>query len=90
MNNNYNIQEVPGGVPVKMWTRGVPVDQAVAQVDRLTPDLASAEYDLERTTVTAPSDGYVIQMMARPGLMAVPMPLRPLYPLIRSTLRSLP
>ncbi|MGE5864393.1 MAG: RtcB family protein [Rhizobacter sp.] len=26
MNNNYNIQEVPGGVPVKMWTRGVPVE----------------------------------------------------------------
>lgn len=53
-------------------------DQAVALVDRLTPELANAEYDLGRTTVTAPSDGYVIQMMARPGLMAVPMPLRPL------------
>ncbi|CAN7590331.1 RtcB family protein [Rhizobacter sp. LjRoot28] len=26
MNNNYNTQEVPGGVPVKMWTRGVPVE----------------------------------------------------------------
>ena len=33
MNNNYNIQEVPGGVPVKMWTRGVPVeDEARAQL----------------------------------------------------------
>lgn len=53
-------------------------DQAKAQVDRLTPDLANAEYDLSRTTVTAPSDGFVIQMVARPGLMAVPMPLRPL------------
>ncbi|HVL00045.1 MAG TPA: biotin/lipoyl-binding protein [Dongiaceae bacterium] len=53
-------------------------DQAKALVDRLTPELAAAEYDVERTTVTAPEDGYVIQMMARPGLMAVPMPLRPL------------
>lgn len=26
MNNNYNIQEVAGGVPVKMWTHGVPVE----------------------------------------------------------------
>ena len=33
MNNNYNTQEVPGGVPVKMWTRGVPVeDEARAQL----------------------------------------------------------
>jgi len=30
---NYNLQEVPGGVPVKMWTRGVPVeDEARAQL----------------------------------------------------------
>lgn len=53
-------------------------DQAKALVDRLTPELASAEYDLSRTTVTAPSKGYVFQLIARPGLMAVPMPLRPL------------
>lgn len=53
-------------------------DQARALVDRLTPDLANAEYDLSRTTVTAPSRGYVVQLVARPGLMAVKMPLRPL------------
>ena len=30
---NYNLQEVPGGVPVKMWTKGVPVeDEARAQL----------------------------------------------------------
>jgi len=23
---HYDIEEVPGGVPVKMWTRGVPVE----------------------------------------------------------------
>jgi tRNA-splicing ligase RtcB len=26
MEQNYNIEEVEGGVPVKMWTRGVPVE----------------------------------------------------------------
>lgn len=54
------------------------LDLAQAQVDRLTPELQSAEYDLERTTVRAPSRGRVVQMAARPGLMAVPMPVRPL------------
>ena len=26
MESNYLVEDVPGGVPVKMWTRGVPVD----------------------------------------------------------------
>jgi len=26
MEQNYNIEDVPGGVPVKMWTKGVPVE----------------------------------------------------------------
>src|SRR6201996_9834566 len=26
MEQNYNIEEIAGGVPVKMWTRGVPVE----------------------------------------------------------------
>ena len=26
MEQNYNVEEVAGGVPVKMWTRGVPVE----------------------------------------------------------------
>ena len=28
MQENYDIEAVPGGVPVKMWTRGVPVEDA--------------------------------------------------------------
>ncbi len=54
------------------------LDLAQAQVDRLKPELHNAQYDLERTTVRAPSSGRVVQMVARPGLMAVNMPLRPL------------
>jgi tRNA-splicing ligase RtcB len=33
MEQNYNVEEVPGGVPVKMWTQGVPVeDEAKRQL----------------------------------------------------------
>lgn len=28
---NYNIEDVPGGVSVKMWTKGVPVEEAAKQ-----------------------------------------------------------
>lgn len=54
------------------------LDLAQAQVNRLTPELENAQYDLQRTTVLAPARGRVVQMAARPGLMAVAMPLRPL------------
>lgn len=53
------------------------VDQTTAKVDNLTAQLNSAEYDLERTVVRAPSDGMVTQLVLRPGVMAVPIPLRP-------------
>jgi len=53
------------------------VDLATANVDNLTSKLNTAEYDLERTVVRAPSDGKVTQMALRPGVMAVPVPLRP-------------
>lgn len=39
-------------------------------VARLTADLRDARYDLEQTTVTAPTDGYVTQLFLRPGMMA--------------------
>ena len=31
MESNYIHQDVPGGVPVKMWTRGVPIEDAARQ-----------------------------------------------------------
>ncbi|MFI4937724.1 MAG: HlyD family secretion protein [Candidatus Berkiellales bacterium] len=49
-----------------------------ARVDQLRADLASAVYDLEQTTVRAPSNGFVTQVIVRPGMRAVPIPLRPL------------
>lgn len=53
------------------------VDLATANVDSLTAELTLAKYDLERTVVRAPSDGIATQLALSPGMMAVPLPLRP-------------
>jgi multidrug resistance efflux pump len=46
-------------------------------VARLQAELETARYDLEQTTVRAPTDGVVLQQFLRPGMYVVPMPLRP-------------
>ncbi len=43
----------------------------------LEGQLATAQFNLDQTTVRAPTDGYVTQMTLRPGIRAVSMPLRP-------------
>lgn len=40
--------------------------------------LEQAQLDLEHTVIRAPTDGYLTQLAVRPGMMAVPLPLRPL------------
>lgn len=65
------------------------VDQATANVDNLTAQLQSAEYDLARTVVRAPSDGMITQLALRPGVMAVPIPLRPAMVFIPSQGREI-
>lgn len=49
-------------------------DPAVA---RLWAQLKAAQYDLESTTVRAPTDGEVVQLALNPGAMAASLPLRP-------------
>lgn len=56
-----------------------------AQVDGQNPEvreiaamLEKARWDLDQTVVRAPSDGYVPQVVLRPGQMTVPIPLKPL------------
>jgi multidrug resistance efflux pump len=39
--------------------------------------LATAQWELDQTVVRAPTDGFVSQLLLRPGMMAVPLPLRP-------------
>lgn len=46
-------------------------------VARLQAELDTARYELDQTVVRAPTDGVVVQLFLRPGMYAVPMPLRP-------------
>ena len=46
-------------------------------VARLQAELDSARYDLDQTVMRAPTDGVVVQLFLRPGMYAVPMPMRP-------------
>ena len=53
------------------------VDLAVAKVDNLNAQLATAKFNLDETVVRAPTYGYVTQVSLRPGMRAVSLPLRP-------------
>lgn len=52
------------------------VDGVNTKVAGIRAELDKAMYDLEQTVVYAPVDGIVTQMALRPGIVAVPMPLR--------------
>ena len=58
-------------------------------VARLTAELGNAEYELDQTIVRAPGDGYVTQVFLRPGMMANPLPLRPVMVFINGDDRML-
>lgn len=47
------------------------------QIAKARAALEQAQFNLDSTRVFAPTDGYVTQLTLRPGMMAVPMPLRP-------------
>ena len=53
------------------------LDGVNTAVARLQAEVQQARYDLDQTTFKAPTDGYVTQLFLRPGMMAVPLPLRP-------------
>ncbi len=53
------------------------IDGENPDVARFQAELEQARYDLERTVVRAPTGGYVTQLLLRPGMMAVTLPLRP-------------
>jgi len=53
------------------------VDGINTTVARLTAELADAQYDLDQTVTRAPGPGFVTQLALRPGVYAVPVPLRP-------------
>jgi multidrug resistance efflux pump len=47
------------------------------EVRRMTAELDQKLWELDKTVVRAPTDGMVTQMLLRPGMMAVPFPLKP-------------
>ncbi len=60
------------------------VERFQADVDQLTAQVADAQFNLDQTTVTAPTDGFVTQVILRPGVMAVPLPLAPVMVFVHS------
>lgn len=52
-------------------------DLAAANLQDQQAQLDEAEYNLSQTTVRAPTNGYVTQVILRPGMRAVSVPLRP-------------
>lgn len=59
---------------------------AQSRFDQLKADLSTAQYELEQTTVRAPSKGFVSQVFIRPGMRAVSLPLKPLMVFVPSEL----
>ncbi len=59
-------------------------DPAVAAIKA---QLEEARFDLENTIIRAPMDGFVTQLAVRPGMMAVPLPLKPLANFVNSEKR---
>jgi multidrug resistance efflux pump len=55
------------------------------KVRQITAELDRARWNLDQTTVRAPTDGFVTQLLLRPGMMAVSLPLRPAMTFIHTT-----
>jgi len=60
------------------------LDLATSSLDDLKAQLAQAEWELEQTTERAPTRGYVTQLLLRPGMRAVNLPLRPVMVFVSS------
>ncbi len=53
------------------------IDGVNTDVAQFRAQLAQAKFDLDQTTVYAPTNGMVTQLILRPGFIAVPLPLKP-------------
>ncbi|WP_028579905.1 HlyD family secretion protein [Desulfogranum japonicum] len=60
------------------------VEQYQTDVADFKAQLDNAQFNLESTVIKAPTDGFVIHMRLRPGMMAVPVPLAPLMTFVHS------
>lgn len=60
-----------------------------SQIVSLRAQLTEAKYNLDQTVVRAPSNGYVTQVLIRPGTYAAALPLRPVMVFIPQQKRQL-
>jgi len=65
------------------------VDLAQESVDDFTAKLATSKWELDNTIVRAPSDGFVTQVLVRPGVMAASLPLRPVMVFVPKESRTM-
>jgi len=62
---------------------------AEASLEAAKAKLAESQFNLEQTEVRAPANGFVTQVGLRPGMMAVPLPLRPVMTFVHTDDRYL-
>lgn len=64
------------GLYAKKLGPQIDVDRFTAEVDQLSAQLDTAQYNLGETVVKAPGDGYVVGLTLRPGQRVTNMPMR--------------
>ena len=62
--------------------RGFDVEQRQSEVDQLSGQLEGAQWNLDKTVVRAPSDGYVTNLALRKGARVANLPLSPVMAFI--------
>ncbi|ELW1919431.1 HlyD family secretion protein [Escherichia coli] len=62
---------------------------ATHNIKTLRAQLTEAKYNLEQTVIRAPSNGYVTQVLIRPGTYAAALPLRPVMVFIPEQKRQI-
>ncbi|GAA3113283.1 HlyD family secretion protein [Rhizobium viscosum] len=62
--------------------RAYDVEQRQAEVEQLTAEIAGAAWDLDKTVVRAPADGYVTNLALRAGARVSSLPLAPVMAFI--------
>jgi multidrug resistance efflux pump len=62
--------------------RGFDVEQRQSEVDQLKAQLDGAKWNLDKTTVRAPADGYVTNVALRRGARVANLPLTPVMAFI--------
>src|SRR5882724_3403423 len=62
--------------------RGFDVEQRQAEVDQLAAQLEGAQWNLDKTVVRAPADGYVTNVALRKGARVANLPLAPVMAFI--------